>query len=167
MFFYLALGSRAESVTPNCVNNSPKFYWKYGTSFSSISYCSKGEYWTQKCIQSESIHSTTLDVRVLKEEQLFIDISFGRTRVVEAQFQIEASDQTENRLRHASGLVQLQFRYISWLVVPHGCRGRNCSMGFRLFLIYVFIIRLPPEFLSCIRYDWAVMCLQTWRSSAV
>ena len=29
MFFYLALGSRAESVTPNCVNNSPKFYRIY------------------------------------------------------------------------------------------------------------------------------------------
>ena len=42
---------------------------KHVTSFSSISYCSISEYWTQKPIQSESIHSTILDVHVLKAER--------------------------------------------------------------------------------------------------
>ena len=72
------------------------------TSFSSIPYCSNSEYWTQKHTQSENIHSITLDVHVLEAERLLNTriklfnsstvISFGRTREVEAQFQIEASD---------------------------------------------------------------------------
>ena len=37
-------------------------------SFSSIPYCSNSEYWTQKRIQSESIHSIILDVHVLNNE---------------------------------------------------------------------------------------------------
>ena len=37
----------------------------YVTNFSCISYCSNSEYWTQKCIQNESIHSTILDVHFL------------------------------------------------------------------------------------------------------
>ena len=52
----------------------------YVTSFSSISYRSNGEYWTQKRTQSESIHSVILDVYVLKAEPVM------------AQFQIEAPD---------------------------------------------------------------------------
>ena len=39
------------------------------TSFSSISYWSNSEYWTQKRIQSESIYSTILDVHVWKAER--------------------------------------------------------------------------------------------------
>ena len=42
---------------------------KYVTSFSSISYCSNSVYWTQKLIQNKSIHSTILDVHVLKAER--------------------------------------------------------------------------------------------------
>ena len=38
------------------------------TSFSSISYYSNSEYWTQKSTHSESIHSVILDVYVLKAE---------------------------------------------------------------------------------------------------
>ena len=41
------------------------------TSFSSISYCSKSEYWAQKRIQSESIRSTILDVHVLKAVRFY------------------------------------------------------------------------------------------------
>ena len=36
----------------------------YFTSFSSISYWSNSEYWTQKCAQSGNIHSIILDVHV-------------------------------------------------------------------------------------------------------
>ena len=43
--------------------------WMNVTSFSSISYFSNSEYWTQKRAQSESIHSTILDVHVLKAER--------------------------------------------------------------------------------------------------
>ena len=46
------------------------------TIFSSISYYSNSEYWTQKRIQNESIHSTILDVPVLKAVR-FIYIIVG------------------------------------------------------------------------------------------
>ena len=45
--------------------------------------------WTQKCTQSASIHSTILDIYVLKAEHqnspfLSVQLSFGKTRMVEA-----------------------------------------------------------------------------------
>ena len=44
----------------------------YVTSFSSISYCNKNGYWTQKRTQNESIHSIKLDVHVLKAERHYM-----------------------------------------------------------------------------------------------
>ena len=82
------------------------------SSFSSISYYSYSEYWTQKRVQSESIDSTILDVHVLKAEH-FNSLSFhshpGNKSSRDPISDRESWPTTimEDRLRHASGPVHI------------------------------------------------------------
>ena len=109
------------------------------TSFSSISYCSNSEYWTQKCIQSESIHSIILDVHVLKAERqnsLFLSVQLFLTLRRHFIWENKSSigpipdrgttlihqKQMRDILRQASGPVQFQFGYIH--------RDQNLTSGY-------------------------------------